>query len=154
MQRAVGTLIAASLLAAWMSEILVGAAEGTGKSLDVADLYRNRIPRDCGRRSRERLGDRDGAQEQAGFERRHRAGQFHPDRALCCSRVGAGKLLHRAQPLDLAFRRAEVGSLFLGVLLGTIVCGDGQSNWYKGVQLITVYSIIALMFFVIPELGP
>jgi Ca2+:H+ antiporter len=56
------------------------------------------------------------------------------------------------QPLDLAFRRSEVGSLLLGVILGTVVCGDGQSNWFKGVQLITVYSIIALMFFVIPEL--
>jgi Ca2+:H+ antiporter len=56
------------------------------------------------------------------------------------------------QPLDLAFRRAEVGSLFLGVILGTIVCSDGQSNWYKGIQLITVYSVIALMFFVIPQL--
>jgi Ca2+:H+ antiporter len=32
MARAVGSLIAASVLAAWMSEILVGAAEGTGKS--------------------------------------------------------------------------------------------------------------------------
>ena len=43
--------------------------------------------------------------------------------------------------------------LFLGVILGTLVCGDGQSNWYKGIQLLTVYSIIALMFFVIPELA-
>ena len=48
--------------------------------------------------------------------------------------------------------RAEVGSLLLGVILGTLVCGDGQSNWYKGVQLVTVYSIIALMFFLIPAL--
>ena len=56
------------------------------------------------------------------------------------------------QPLDLAFGRASVGALFLGVLLGTIVCGDGQSNWYKGVQLITVYAIIAMMFYFVPEL--
>ena len=39
------------------------------------------------------------------------------------------------QPLELSFGRAEVGSLFLGVLIGTVVCGDGQSNWFKGVQL-------------------
>jgi Ca2+:H+ antiporter len=55
--------------------------------------------------------------------------------------------------MNLSFARSEVGALFLGVLLGAIVCGDGQSNWYKGVQLITVYSIMALMFFVIPELS-
>ena len=35
----------------------------------------------------------------------------------------------------------------------TLVCGDGQSNWYKGVQLVTVYTIIALMFYLIPATG-
>jgi hypothetical protein len=44
--------------------------------------------------------------------------------------------------LNLSFGRAEVGALFLGVLLGALVCGDGQSNWYKGVQLVTIYSIM------------
>ena len=34
--RAVGSLIAASVLAAWISEILVGAAEGTGKALGMS----------------------------------------------------------------------------------------------------------------------
>ena len=56
------------------------------------------------------------------------------------------------RPLELSFGRAEVGSLFLGVLTGTIVSGDGQSNWFKGVQLVTVYAIIALMFYFLPEL--
>jgi len=28
--------------------------------------------------------------------------------------------------------------------------GDGRSNWYKGVQLIAIYLIIALMFYFIP----
>jgi Ca2+:H+ antiporter len=56
------------------------------------------------------------------------------------------------QPLELSFGRAEVGSLFLGVLIGTVVCGDGQTNWFKGVQLITFYLIIAMMFYFMPEL--
>jgi Ca2+:H+ antiporter len=56
------------------------------------------------------------------------------------------------QPLDLAFNRAEIGARFIAVLIGGMVCGDGQSNWYKGVQLITVYAIIALMFYLIPVL--
>ena len=50
------------------------------------------------------------------------------------------------------FGRAEVGSLFIGVLIGTVVCGDGQTNWFKGVQLITVYLIIAMMFYLYPTL--
>jgi Ca2+:H+ antiporter len=38
----------------------------------------------------------------------------------------------------------------MGALIGTVVAGDGRSNWYKGVQLIAVYLIIALMFYFIP----
>jgi calcium/proton exchanger cax len=36
--RAVGSLLVASLLAAWMSEILVGAAEGTGTALGMSQV--------------------------------------------------------------------------------------------------------------------
>ena len=54
------------------------------------------------------------------------------------------------QPLELSFSRAEVGALFMAVLIGTVVAGDGRSNWFKGVQLVAVYLIIALMFYFIP----
>jgi Ca2+:H+ antiporter len=54
--------------------------------------------------------------------------------------------------LELAFGRAELGSLFIAVAIGSMVSGDGQSNWFKGVQLITVYAIIALMFYLMPQL--
>jgi Ca2+:H+ antiporter len=37
--RAIGILVAASVLAAWMSEILVGAAEGTGKALGMSSTF-------------------------------------------------------------------------------------------------------------------
>jgi len=37
--RAIGSLVVASLLAAWMSEILVGAAEETGKSLGMSQVF-------------------------------------------------------------------------------------------------------------------
>ena len=56
------------------------------------------------------------------------------------------------QPLDLAFGRAEIGALFMAVLIGAMVSGDGESNWFKGIQLITVYAIIAPMFYLMPDL--
>jgi Ca2+:H+ antiporter len=58
------------------------------------------------------------------------------------------------QPLELSFGRAEIGCMFIAVLIGGLVSGDGHSNWYKGVQLITVYIIIALMFYLIPGIIP
>jgi Ca2+:H+ antiporter len=54
------------------------------------------------------------------------------------------------QPLELSFSRAELGTLFLGVLVGAIVAGDGRSNWYKGAQLTLVYAMIAILFYFLP----
>ena len=58
------------------------------------------------------------------------------------------------QPLELSFGRAELGALFLAVLIGAMVSGDGRSNWFKGVQLITVYVIMAFLFYFMPEAAP
>jgi Ca2+:H+ antiporter len=55
------------------------------------------------------------------------------------------------QPLELSFSRAELGTLFLAVLIGAIVAGDGRSNWYKGIQLVLVYTMIAILFYFLPE---
>ena len=151
--RAVGSLIAASVMAAFMSEILVGAAEGTGKSLGMSSTFIGIVL----------LAIVGGAAESSSaiaMARKNKmdltvgialgssiqAALFIAPVLVLCSYLIA------PQPLDLSFKRSEVGSLFLGVLLGTIVCGDGQSNWFKGIQLITVYAVIALMFFVIPQL--
>ena len=57
-------------------------------------------------------------------------------------------------PLTLSFSRAEVGSLLMGTLIGAMVSGDGRSNWYKGVQLVAVYAVIAMMFYFMPEVAP
>jgi len=46
--------------------------------------------------------------------------------------------------------RAEIGTLFLSVLIGAVVAGDGRSNWYKGVQLMLVYAMIAILFYFLP----
>jgi Ca2+:H+ antiporter len=151
--RAVGSLIAASVLAAWMSEILVGAAEGTGKSLGMSATFIGIVllaivggAAESG--SAIAMARKDKMDLTVGIA----LGSSIQIALFVAPMLVLGSYFIAPQPLDLAFRRSEVGSLFLGVILGTIVCGDGQSNWFKGIQLITVYSVIALMFFLIPEL--
>jgi Ca2+/H+ antiporter len=50
----------------------------------------------------------------------------------------------------LIVRSTEQRSTYTGDAVGALVAGDGRSNWFKGVQLVAVYLIIALMFYFIP----
>lgn len=152
--RAVITLLAASVFAAWMSEILVGAAEETGKALGMSQVFIGIVF----------VAIVGGAAESGSAIAMARKNKMDLSVGIAlgsCIQIAlfVAPLLVLAsyfiapQPLELAFSRAEIGSLFMAVLIGAMVCGDGQGNWYKGVQLITVYAIIALMFYLIPALA-
>jgi Ca2+:H+ antiporter len=150
---AIGSLLSASVLAAWMSEILVGAAEATGQALGMSQVFIGIVF----------LAIVGGAAESGSAIAMARKNKMDLSVGIAlgsCIQIALfvapvlvlASYFIAPQPLELAFNRAEIGSLFIAVLIGGMVCGDGQSNWYKGVQLITVYAIIALMFYLIPVL--
>lgn len=154
MPRAVATLIAASLLAAWMSEILVGKAEATGRALGMTDTFIGIVF----------LAVIGGAAEMGSAIAMARKDKMDLSIGIAlgsCIQIALFiapvlvfvSYLVAPAPLLLTFGRQEIGALFLTVLLGAIVVGDGRSNWYKGVQLVTVYTMIALLFFFIPEVA-
>jgi Ca2+:H+ antiporter len=152
--RAIGGLLAASVLAAWMSEILVGAAEGTGKALGMSEVFIGIVL----------LAIVGGAAESGSAIAMARGNRMDLSVGIAlgsCIQIAlfvAPALVLASyavapQPLELSFSRAEIGSLFMAVLIGALVAGDGRSNWYKGIQLIVVYLIIALMFYFAPTPG-
>ena len=59
-----------------------------------------------------------------------------------------------AAPLGLAFTRLEIGALLLGTLIVVTTSGDGQATWFKGVQLLAVYLIIAGSVYWLPVVAP
>jgi Ca2+:H+ antiporter len=67
--------------------------------------------------------------------------------------VLAGSLVG-PQPFTLAFNRGEMGFLFISVLLGGLVAADGRSNWFKGVQLVAVYVMLAAVCYLVPAATP
>lgn len=149
--RAVITLVASSVLAAWMSEILVGAAQGTGKSLGMSDTFIGIIF----------LATVGGAAESGSAIATARRNKVDLSIGIAlgsCVQIAlfVAPLLVLAsyvvspRPLLLAFSRVEIISMFLAILIGTIVAGDGRSHWFKGVQLITLYLVMAMMFYFLP----
>jgi Ca2+:H+ antiporter len=51
------------------------------------------------------------------------------------------------QPLTLVFTPLEVVAVGVGVLIASYIALDGRSNWVEGLQLISVYIILAIAFF-------
>ena len=150
--RAVGSLLGASVLAAWMSEILVGAAEGTGKALGMSEVFIGIVF----------LALIGGAAESGSAIAMARKNKLDLTVGIAMGSsiqialfvapvLVLTSSLVAPQLLELSFSRAEIGTLFLGVLIGAIVVGDGRSNWYKGVQLMLVYAMIAILFYFLPQ---
>ena len=54
-------------------------------------------------------------------------------------------------PLDLLFTPFELLAVVLGVAIFAFLVMDGETNWYEGVQLLAVYSIIAVALFFLPK---
>ncbi len=55
-----------------------------------------------------------------------------------------------ANPLLLVFNRYELIALAAASVVAMLVSQDGESNWLEGAELVVVYLIIALAFYVIP----
>jgi Ca2+:H+ antiporter len=54
------------------------------------------------------------------------------------------------QPMNLEFSLPEIAALGMAVWTVVVISGDGESNWMEGVQLLSVYLIISLLFFFLP----
>jgi Ca2+:H+ antiporter len=54
-------------------------------------------------------------------------------------------------PMSLLFNAFEITAIALSVLATVIVVVDGESNWVEGLQLMAVYLILAIAFYLVPE---
>ena len=144
-------LVAASVGAAWMSEVLVGAAEATGAALGMSDVFLGMIL----------LAIVGGAAESGSAITM--ALKNKPDLAVGVS-MGSSiqialfvipflvltSVLFAPEALTMGFNRLETLGLFLSVLLVATIASDGRATWFKGVQLLTIYLILAATIYFLP----
>jgi Ca2+:H+ antiporter len=152
--RAGTTLVAASAGAAWMSEVLVGAAEATGHALGMTPAFIGIVL----------LAILGGAAESGAAIAMGRKNKMDLSVGIVMGSsiqialfvtpvlVLASRFI-APERLTLSFNRAEIGALFLGVLIGVTIAADGRANWFKGVQLVGFYLILAALFYLLPGGG-
>jgi Ca2+:H+ antiporter len=147
----IGVLLGSSVLAAILSEILVGAVEGTGEALGLSAAFLGIVL----------LASVGGVAEGLSAVTMARKGRL--DLALgialgSCILIAlfvAPVLVFASyfvgpEPFLLSFSTGGVGLLFLSVFIGSLVAAGGSANWYKGVQLLAVYLMIALLLYFVP----
>jgi Ca2+:H+ antiporter len=138
-----------------MSEILVGAAEQAGHALGMSQMFMGVIV----------LALVGGAAESGSAIAMGRANR--PDLSIgialgSCVQIAlfVAPILVLVAPamgqpqFRLVFSQAEMWMLFGAVLLGATVTTTGQSNWFKGAQLLALYLIIAAILYLIPAAAP
>ena len=54
-------------------------------------------------------------------------------------------------PMDLEFSRPEVFAIMASVYILFQISGDGETNWIEGVQLLSLYIILGILFLYLPE---
>jgi Ca2+:H+ antiporter len=50
-------------------------------------------------------------------------------------------------PMALVFNGYELGALLFAVLIANLVTQEGESNWFEGVQLLSLYAVLGLVFY-------
>jgi Ca2+:H+ antiporter len=50
--------------------------------------------------------------------------------------------------MPLCLNGFELGAMFLAVLIATHVTSEGESTWFEGFQLLAVYFVLAIAFYV------
>ena len=148
----IGVLVVSSVVAAVVSEILVGAVEGTGEVLGLSPAFLGIVL----------LASVGGVAEGMAAVDMARKGRFDLSLGIAlgsCILIAlfvAPVLVFASyfvgpQSFLLSFNAGGVTLLFLSVLIGSLVASGGSGNWYKGVQLIAVYLMIALLLYFVPQ---
>jgi Ca2+:H+ antiporter len=51
------------------------------------------------------------------------------------------------EPMALVFNGYELAALTFAVLIANFVTQEGESNWFEGVQLLSLYAVLGLVFY-------
>jgi Ca2+:H+ antiporter len=155
-RRSILVLAGATVMIAWISEILVGAIEPTAHEFGLSNVF-------VGVFVVAILGNAAEHSTAIGVAMKNRmdlslsiaigssvqvALFVAPVLVLASLFIGPG-------PMDLAFPAGLVLMVLLSVLITGQVAGDGRSDWLKGAQLLAVYLVMGLAYFFIPAFhGP
>lgn len=152
LRRAIGVLVAATALIAWMSEILVGSVEPAAHALGMTNVFVGVVVvAIIGNAAEHSTAILMAAKNRMDLAMGIAVGSSIQIALFVAPVLVLLSYVLAPQPMDLVFSLAEVVAIALAILITEQIAGDGESHWLEGVQLLAVYAILAMVFYLLPE---
>ena len=137
---------------AWLSEILVGAIEPSAHKLGLSNIFVGVfVVAILGNAAEHATAIAAAMKNRMDLSLSIAIGSSVQVALFVAPLLVLASLIVGPQPMDLLFGKGLVLAVLLAVLITGQVAGDGRSDWLKGVQLLAVYLILGLAFFLIPQ---
>lgn len=152
LSQAIAVLAAATIGIAWLSEILVGAIEPSAHELGLSNIFVGVfVVAILGNAAEHATAISAAMKNRMDLSLSIAIGSSVQVALFVAPLLVLASLVLGPQPLDLLFSKGLVLAVLLAVLITGQIAGDGRSDWLKGVQLLAVYLILGLAFFLTPQ---
>lgn len=150
-RRAILVLAAATAAIAWMSEILVGALEPATGALGLNDAFVGVfVVAILGNAAEHSTSVVAAMKDRMDLSLSIAIGSSVQVALFVAPLLVLVSYVVGPRPMDLAFSGGLVLTILLAVWITGQVAGDGRSDWLRGVQLLAVYLILALVYLFVP----
>ena len=149
--RAALVLAGATVVIAWMSEILVGAIEPTAHEFGLSNVFVGVfVVAILGNAAEHATAITAAMKDRMDLSLSISIGSSVQVALFVAPALVLASLFLGPAPMDLAFSPGLVLIVLLSVLITGQIAGDGRSDWLKGMQLLAVYLVLGLTFFFLP----
>lgn len=149
-QRSLISLISATVLIGFLSEMLVGEIDAVTKSIGMTELFVGVIVvAIIGNAAEHSSAIMVARRNQMDLAMTIAVGSS-TQIALFVAPVLVFLSVLIGNPMSLVFTGLEIAAIVMSVLIVEMISYDGETNWFEGAELLAVYIILALAFFFVP----
>jgi Ca2+:H+ antiporter len=146
-RRAVIALAGAGLLVGLMSEVLVGSISEAAESIGLSEFFIGAIVvAIVGNAAEHWVAVLVAAKDKMDLAVNICIGSSAQIALFVAPVLVLASFVFGPAPMPLVFNGFELAAVVLAVLIADRITADGESNWFEGLQLLAVYTVVALAF--------
>jgi Ca2+:H+ antiporter len=148
MRRALLSLAVAAVLVGLMSEILVGSIEEASKDIGLSQFFVGVfVVAIVGNAAEHWVAVLVAAKDKMDLAVNIAVGSSAQIALFVAPVLVLLSFVVGPEPMALVFNGYELGALLFAVMIANFLTQEGESNWFEGVQLLSLYAVLGLVFY-------